>query len=559
MSTALTIVRLRWALTWAALRKSVWQTIGYIFTLLIAICAVISFGVLAVFLGGGPVEAGLGSGPAAAQFFASATRIGVVLAVSFGVILVLVVQLMMGGESSTLSLNKFALYGIPDRKLQGGLLAAGLTGTPAIATLVGFLLWALAYRWMGPAPVIAALVAAPLAVVTFISLCKLILALSTTLVKSTRGRNAFYVIVIVAFVLLAQVPNLILNTGTTGDRDFADVFTGLMASADRAADVLAFTPLAAAAQLPFDAAAGAWGWFALRVAILAVTWVVCFMGSTWCLRHERLTVGASTAASRIKGIGAFAHVPDSPSGAISARFLSYLKRDPRQSIGVVFPLVFVVLFAIQSHGISAVVWQSLVWIPLFMVMVEGNALAYDGGGFTMQILAGTPGKADRLGRVRVMGLYSVAYLVILAIGIFAFTGDWRTASGLGLGLTMLMLGIGMTGAALGLAEIVNGVLMYPVASIDKPFSTPQGRMAAQGLFPFVHMFGSFLVLLPTGLVALIVGLTAGLDVLVWVVGPVALLNGAVALAVGVIVGGRILDIRATKIVATLDSFASLQK
>ena len=52
-------------------------------------------------------------------------------------------------------------------------------------------------------------------------------------------------------------------------------------------------------------------------------------------------------------------MPDSASGAVSARLITYLKRDPRQAMTFAMPVLFLIIFAFQAHGISAVVWQSL--------------------------------------------------------------------------------------------------------------------------------------------------------------------------------------------------------
>lgn len=568
MSMALTLVRLRWALTMAALRKSPWQVVGYIIGLLFALGGIVGLVWLAMIVGRSPDMLDFGfmghdSAAAQAAAYTALVRASTIITAAFGTLFVVIIQLVYIGEGSTLSPRKFALYGIPDRTLSAGLLIAGLSGIPAIAGTIAFALWALAYRWMGPVSVIAAVIAAPLAVMTIMSLCRLIIALATTLVTSNRGRSAFYLIVMVALIGIMQLPNLIVNGGlnsaTVGDRDFAELAADLGDAGTRTADVLAWTPLGAAFQLPFDAAAGAWLALLGRLAMLAVTWALCFMGVTWCLRHERLTVGADTSSAVAKGIGAFGWMPDSPSGAVSARLLTYLKRDPRQSLMFVFPVLMVALFALQSRGMTIVVWQSLTWMGLLMLTTEGNGIAYDGGGFTMQVLAGLKGRDDRRGRIRVQAGISVLYLLVLAAGIFAVSGDWRTSEGLATGMACTLVGIGTLLTSLGLAEVVSGLLMYPVPSIDKPFSSPQGRAAASGIFPFVHILGSLLLMLPTGIIALVVGLTVGLDALAWAIGPIGLLNGLVVLIIGTHLGGKILDARAVRIVATLESFASLQK
>ena len=80
-------------------------------------------------------------------------------------------------------------------------------------------------------------------------------------------------------------------------------------------------------------------------------------------------------------------MPDSTSGAISARVLTYLKRDPRQVMIFAMPVLFIIIFAFQAHGIHAIVWQSMIWCGWFMSIVESNGLAYDGRGFTMEVIA----------------------------------------------------------------------------------------------------------------------------------------------------------------------------
>lgn len=133
MSTAITLVRLRWALTLAALRKSVWQTVAYVLSAIFAAGTIIGTGILAWFVGmlppstmdsdGYPFNI-LGPGGIVNMV---AVLVGATITVFIGLI-----QLMMLGEGSTMSPRKFALYGIADRNLQFGLLLSGLSGLPAI-------------------------------------------------------------------------------------------------------------------------------------------------------------------------------------------------------------------------------------------------------------------------------------------------------------------------------------------------------------------------------------------------------------------------------------------
>lgn len=558
MSTAITMIRLRWALTWAALRKSVWQTVAYVISLVFVVTTVFSAGVFAWNVGGAFHDVTPAEWVGPLYDADGLIRALVVLIGSFAVVLVALVQLMMLGEGSTMSSRKFALYGIGDLRLQFGLLASGLSGLPAIAGVLCLGLWALAYRPMGAAAVAGAVVAAPLAVIVMMSFSKMVIALASTLVLSKRGKSAFYIVSVITFVVLCQLPSLLLNN--TGDEAMGgdlgvDV---VIAQVGPAATVLGWTPFGAAFQLPFDAMVGAWGLVAARVAILAAAAVACFLVCTWCLKRERLTAGATGPAVKTKGIGAFGWMPDSPSGAVSARLLTYLKRDPRQSITFIMPVFFVVIFAFQSHGISLVIWQALIWSGWILSIVESNGLAYDGRGLTMEVIAGVRGRTDRMGRVRVYTAIIVGYLLVLAVGIAIYTGDWARPADLVAGLICTAVGLAVGLGGLGLAEIVSCVLMYPVPSMDKPFSSPQGRAMAQGFFPFVYMLGSVLALLPTGIVALVL-LLAGAWAFNWVLIPVALANGVIMLAAGTWLGGKLMDARMLSIVRTLDSFASLQK
>ncbi len=542
MRVIASIVALRWALTWSVLRKSVWQTIGSILVLLLAGGTVVGVAQLALFCNS------LSSSVDTATL-ALWLNTGAVLAGSMVALIVVCFQLILTGESSTMSPRRFELYGIPDRTLQAGLLVSGLSGIPALCGLLSFLVWAMAYRWMGIDVVVAAVVCAPLAVITLMCISKLVISLATTMVRSTRGRNIFYCVAIIFFVVMCQLPSMMM----AADGESFNIETLRFIT-----PVAQWTPLGAAFQIPFDVFAGNWFHAIARVAILAVTWVLCFMGSTWCLRRERLTAGLNAPSVTAQGIGAFAWMPDSVSGALSARLFTYLRRDPRQGLMFIFPLLFVVVYAIQSQGESLMTWQGLLWGGIFIALIEANGLSYDGRGFTMQVIAGVRGFDDRCARVRVYATLILIYDVILSILCFAITGDWASLDGILTGLTFIAVSLAVAYCGLGLGEVLSCVLMYPVPSIDKPFSTPQGRAVAQSLFPLVAVLGTIVLILPVGVVALALFLT-GQWSLYWVLIPVSLADGIGFLVLGSWLGGKLMDARMLEIMHTLDSFASLQK
>ena len=98
-----------------------------------------------------------------------------------------------------------------------------------------------------------------------------------------------------------------------------------------------------------------------------------------------------------------------------------------------------------------------------MSVVESNGLAYDGRGFTMEVIAGVRGRTDRIGRVRVYVGIMVVYMVLLHLAgivlVGALTGRWAQPDDLATGLIFLATGMGIALSGLGVAEVTSCVLM----------------------------------------------------------------------------------------------------
>ena len=471
------------------------------------------------------------------------------LAGTAGILFVALMQAMFIGENSTMSMDKFAPYGIPDRTLQLGLLLAGLTGIPAITALVGFMLWAMAYRGLGAAAVISQLVAAPLIVLTAMCVSKALLAVADIITDSQTGKNIFYVVVIMLFVVVAQMPNILMINEVSLDA----------ATLAPIARVFGWLPLGAPFMLPFDAANGQWLFWLLHVLCALALCAVCFLISQWCLHWQRTHSSDAVRAKAAKGLGLFSRMPDSPSGAVSARLGSLLRRDARQSMMFIMPLFFVVIFALESKDTGSwFVWMGVLMGGMFMSLTESNGLAYDGQGFVMEVIAGTRAIDDRTGRVRVYLIIDTVYIALLSVVAFIITGDWSNPSGLATAFTFIAASWGWAVASLGIAELFNCSILYPVPSMAKPFTNPQGRGAAQAFLPLLYMLEEIACMLPTAIVAIILAATGHGDAYLWII-PVALANGVVFLCLGTWLGAKLLRTRMLKVVQTLDSFAALQQ
>ncbi|EFA22666.1 hypothetical protein [Bifidobacterium gallicum] len=539
-----TLTRLRWALTLRGFSTSPWQIVAYVLAAVAGLSCVAGALLAGLILGNGPRLAGDDA------TWTQVVRIVMVCGGTFVLLLVALLQIMLLGEGSSMNLKKFEIYGIPDSRLQLGLTVAGVCGLPAIMGMLLLLCWAPGYRWMGAGAVISGCIAAPLVIITLMCMCKAVLSLSTTLVRSQRGRNLFYVILTLAVVVSAQIPGIVLNN--------EDTLSVRMSDVEHLTNVLGWLPLGSLFELPFDAQAGRWGAWIVRIVIAAAFSCLCFLVSVWCIRRERLLTDPTQGYKTAKGIGMFAHVPDSPSGAITARAATQLRRDPRQGMLFVFPVLFIAIFALESHGFSVIVWQSLIWIGWILCMPESNSFPYDGRGFAMEVITGTSGKQDRVGRVRLYLVILAVLYVLMGIATFLVTGDWKSADGIALGLTFTLSGFATALAALGVAEWFSTVFLYPVASIDKPFSSPQGRAAAQGFFPFLYMLIALVAMVPTIAVA-IIAMLMHWQAWALIISSVALLNGIGILVLGTWLGARMFDARELKILHTLEDFASLQK
>lgn len=538
--TALLLIRLRWSLTIAALRHSPQRIVAMV----IAVLGAIS---LVVCAAGGGIALGSRPDMHAGTPAWDTLHTGVVLGGTGAVLGVLLIQLMYVGQASSMDPRKFELFGIPDRALTRGLFAAGLCGIPAISGTLALLAFASAYRRTGGMVVAVALLAAPVAVTVMMAISKAMIALFSMLADSRRARGRIYIISMPVFVLACQLPGVLVGSGAD-EAVYA-----------RYAAVAGWTPFGAVFALPFDVARGAWGAFAARLAIAAVTVALCYWVSLWCLRRQRERGGEGAQVRSCEGIGAFASVPDTASGAISARLATYLRKDPRQLVMYASPVLIMLVMLFEPGDSRDMVWVSVAIGGLMLVALEGDGIAYDGLGFTLEAISGVRGIDDRRGRVRVHVLIVTAYLTVLAVVCALVAGSWESIDGWAESLVFWGIGIGLSFSALGVAEVISPVLMYPIAPPDRPFSTPQGRAATQLLFPLAQMLGSAVLMLPTSLVMAVLGAAGVNDLqMMWAVAGAAVLNGIGVLVLGTWLGGIVLDERQLKVLATLRDFASLQ-
>lgn len=514
------LVRLKLTLLRNGLRRSPWQVVG------IVLAVVYGLGLLAVAV----------AGLFALGFVEPATR-GLVV-VGVGSLVVLgwwVVPLVAFGVDATLDPRRFATFGVPRRDLLVGLTAAGLIGVPGAVTAIAALATALPW-WREPLVALVALVGGVLALLT----CVVGSRATTTALAPVIGRRRVRELV----AALAVVPIMFLGP-----------ILGLVGgAAERAAvleptvRVLSWTPLGApwaiAPAVAEGDVLGALGRLVVAVATLAV--VVRVWG--WALDRTTTQPESAGGESRATGLGWFGRLPATPLGAVAARAATYWRRDPRYALAVLVVPVLPVILALSAPDSRMV----LIAGPVAGLTIGWSVsadVAYDGTAFWTHLVAPVRGVTDRWGRVLVAGVVGVVATVVVVLGTAWYAdalADVPALLGASLGLLL---------TALGAASVMSAMVVYPVQQPgENPFGTKQGASTAA----FTSQLAGFTAVGVLGSPAVVLALLAVLRdsaLLGWLAVVVGLVLGAVALVVGVRVGGAVLERRGPDLLQRMRAFA----
>ena len=549
MSMIFTMVRLRWALTFSVMRKSIWQKIGFGIAIIFGLAIICALG-FAGWQTGKYINPGMIADTKNWQEF----QVLPIMVASIVSIFTLFVNIFMFGSDTTLKSRSFALYGIPYVKQQAGMLLGSLFGALSISCTIALALWSLAYRNFGIVPVLVSVIAAPLYVATIVSLSKMLIELLDTILINKRSRNIFYVVIFIAYMIF--VSGMGANSKATNSS--IEISSSFCAAS-------AFTPLSAAMALPLDAINGNWLSLVIRFFICVVTIAACFAISVFCAKLEpKLIRGEQKTVVKTKGIGLFAAVPDNTVGAIIARIVSVMRRDMRQLFLLLMPL-FMLLIA-GGNSFNAKGFESLtdnlgisgwmMYAAMLMGMVVGNNIAYDGTAFTMHAIIGVKGVHDRLANAIVWSVICAVYFAIIGVGVYVFLFFVvNVQQNVNAVMFQTLCPIGIAFASIGIGLISSCIAMYPVASIEKPFSRPQGSAGARSFAPIGFTLLAAVCMIPS--IALAMAFLAINPNLLWIASILFVINGAIVLVVGVILGGKVMDKRMIRIVENLRRFSSI--
>lgn len=504
-----------------AFRRSPWQVFGLVLGL--------AYGVVTVVLVIGALVAARVA-PVVADVHSVLVVIGSVVVAGF-----LLLPLLFGIDD-TLDPRKFALFGIPDRRLALALGLSGLIGIPAIVLFVCAL--ATVITWSrDPGAAVLAVLSALIVVPTCVLASRISTAIASLFISSRRSKEAGGVVVILVLVLIAPV--LVLLLTVDWGRDGLGALHGL-------AGWLQWTPLGAVWSMPGAAADGAGGAAFVQFVIAIVT-----VGVLWLVWRALVTlvVVAPEREAHVRehhGLGWFGRLPGGPTAAIAARSMTYWGRDARYWVALVMiPVIPVFVIVALTLGGLPLHFASLVPLPLvclFLGWTIHNDVAFDSTAIWLHLVSGTRGYADRLGRMFPPVLVGIPVIAVGSIVTAAVFGDWAVLPAVA-ALCGSILVIG-----LGLSSIFSVLFPYPATKPgDSAFTQPQTSGASSALAQALSFF-AIVILASPAIVFLALGLTVNPF---WLgVSPVvSVLVGFAALGGGVWAGSRVFDKRGPELMA----------
>ncbi|WP_228066550.1 hypothetical protein [Microbacterium paludicola] len=393
---------------------------------------------------------------------------------------------IVAAATDPLDPRRFAVLGMDPRPLAWLLAGAGFVSVPVLAVAVFDVCAAVVWTAHGVPGIVSALMAI-LHVATCVLLARLSMAVGAAVLRTRRTRELSGLFVLGVIVVL--VPVIVFLSSLEWE--------GRVPSAlATAADVLAVTPIGAAAALPGTIAMGNAGaaWLAALVALATLG----LAAAAWLFAVERAltTIENPAAASGRGGLGWFAVMPGTPAGVIAARGLVYWLRDSRYIVNfAIIPLAGLLpTVPLLIAGVPEPV-VALVPVPimaLFFGWLPHNDVAYDSSAVWMHIASGIRGVSDRIGRLVPVLVIAIPVLAIALSLSAAFYGRWAVLPAMiGVAASLFLTGLGLSSVASVLAP-------YAVSRPgDSPFQQPQRAdstgVAAQALV----MLGTIVLSAPT--------------------------------------------------------------
>ena len=513
MVAPLVAVRLRSQLS--ALRSSPWAMAGYVILALMLL----------------PLFAGLTVGLASLRFLPDARSPLMLVA---GAVLVLVWtfgSVLFFAMDDSVSPQRLVLFPLRSRDLLVPLLVSDLLTLPGVFTLLvccGFMIgWA-----TDPLLTITGIASTALGVVTGMLAGRILVTSLSRWLAARRSRDLLYVVLLLGLIAISWGGPLLSRGMFNLDLNREAI--------ELLGDAAGWSPMGWAWSLPADLAAGRSGVAALRLALALV--LLAAMIWLWSRQLDRALTSplpsAGGGAPTVSSPWLDRLFPPNPAGAIAARNLRYLRRDPRRfaSVLVIMATPFFVVFMNMVRDEKLI--PEFLWLVAALATWMGGISALqdtpmDGSALWLHAVSGIRGFEDRLGRLMANSLIyggTFAMTMVLASTLLGAWGVFPFAFGLGLGTL-----IANQGMSLLISSFLNGTAPPPGTN---PFASTSKGQGAAFLASVLQMIGSAILLLPAAGMAFA---SYRFPLLGWLFLPVGPVLGLLA-ALGLIsLGGRQLD------------------
>ena len=513
MVAPLIAVRLRSQLS--ALRSSPWAMVGYILLVLMLL----------------PLFVGLTVGLSYLRFLPDVRS---PLMLTAGAVLVLVWtfgSVLFFAMDDSVSPQRLVLFPLRSRDLVVPLLVSDLLTLPGAFTLLvccGFVIgWA-----TDPLLAIAGIASTVLGLVTGMLAGRILVTALSRWLAARRSRDLLYVVLLLGLIAISWGGPLLSRGMFNLDLNREAI--------ELVGDAAGWSPMGWAWSLPADLAAGRSGVAALRLALALV--LLAAMIWLWSRQLDRALTSplpsAGGGAPTVSSPWLDRLFPPNPAGAIAARNLRYLRRDPRRfaSVLVIMATPFFVVFMNMVRDEKLI--PEFLWLVAALATWMGGISALqdtpmDGSALWLHAVSGIRGFEDRLGRLMANSLIyggTFAMTMVLASTLLGAWGVFPFAFGLGLGTL-----IANQGMSLLISSFLNGTAPPPGTN---PFASTSKGQGAAFLASVLQMIGSAILLLPAAGMAFA---SYRFPLLGWLFLPVGPVLGLLA-ALGLIsLGGRRLD------------------
>ena len=490
MAVAFVLVRLKIALVAAGLRKA---GIGVVLGTLIALATAVSAG------GMGGVLFGL------ARFMSDQAAMEAAVG-GFGVVLLMwaLGPIVTATSDGTLDADRLTVFPLSARQLMPGLLGAALAGFGGLATVLAFI-----GAFVGLTPLSPLAVLTVLAIALELATCATFGRLLGTVISGAARTRRWRDVALFAGPSLAFALNLVTQLAFQRTRS-----SGTPGTVSLDDNPIARALLVTARLLPSGPAAMAAGFARAgralpAVAALAAGALVLFAGlALWHAALERtLSSAASGTSARARRRGASARprdlypallawaLPRNRIGAVAAKELRALGRDPRQRMAAISGVLIVALMLTYVHS-------TLLGTPASVLFAMGaaygatltapNVYGFDGAAHWMNVAAGEDVRSD------IVGKWLAQFVVIVPlVGVVTSYLVWRAGSATYL-VPALGLAFAVTATSLGIGAVLSVRMPMPMpTSKTNVFSTGNaGRGAASALAGTVALAAQAVVIGP---------------------------------------------------------------